>query len=177
MSTETTAPAQGVSALRQLVLQAAIEHGAARWAAVPGVGRGGSARYIWETEGRLDKGELEWVVAYLGAHPQVFDLPLDGSSATLHEHRVALSKDADTKAFDAWKAGNLAEALALIDQAEALHPNPGSHFAHARKVLTDLAAKPGDDAEPDTEPEEEPTGGDVEADEWQDLADELGGVA
>jgi len=131
---QTAPPSEDVPRARQILLQAAIEHAAARWATVPGVGRAGASRYIWETVGGT-KPEYEWISTYLQEYPEVFDLPLPPAGYSLNDKRKDLAGDADRRAAVAFDAGDYEAALQALEEAEALHPSPGDFFARAREVV------------------------------------------
>jgi hypothetical protein len=131
------------------VLRHAVEHEAARWANTPGIGRSGTARYIWETlqnhhdatrAAAKDHG-YQWIADYLRDHPEVFDLP--PIKSTLSERRKELSAEADQRALHAYQAGDIEGAVQALAEAEALHPNPGKHFADAIAAVRAAAATSG----------------------------------
>lgn len=130
-----------ISPLRLRVLRAAAEHGAAGWAATPGVGEHNAARYIWETLGDdvSDRAECDWIDRYLKERPEVFQLPAN-PAGTWRTQRLELSALADLDAMAAYKAGDYPTALAALEEAEALHPDPRNQWDHARAMLTGLIA-------------------------------------
>ncbi len=117
------------SPLRQRVLIAGIEHLAAGFGNQAWCGRQGAPRYVWEILSTGLLPEYEWIIRYMGEHPEVFDMP--ATSVVWGQRQIDLSNEADQRAKAAWDTGDYATALAELELAEEFHPAPGNWYAEA----------------------------------------------
>lgn len=143
MSDSQVSTTDTFTALEQAVIRYAVQD----WAAQYRQTIGDPVRYI--SDGHLrelvdrhgTRAVWEAVAGYIRTHPRVRDLPVDGPEGR-DARRAARAERADqlmTDAKAAFDAGDLDQALALIDEAELAEPTyevrPAMTYDYIRRAM------------------------------------------